>query len=438
MRDPSGRVDLSGDRVTRVLYDGLPAGHFLESPIAKDLLKSAALVPYEISADRRTIYASKVPFVTYPYEWCNEQLRDAADLTLTISEAVLDAGFELKDASAWNIIFDGVRPIFCDHLSFEQIRGRQWWAFAQFVRHFVLPLTLARFRKLGARESFKLNRDGLTPEQAKDLMGLRRFATRFWPLMLTGKAGAGSKLDKKTPVSAEGSFHRNLYALLRWFLKGASAKDAKSTWGDYTQERAHYTDAASDFKRKLVGHWLVQCAPEWVIDFGCNTGEFSNLALEAGARVIAIDLDHEAIQKLYRQLKVKGVPVYPVVANLDDLSGGRGWAGREFPGLVMRLTGSSDVAMMLALVHHLAISASVPYSEIAKLAAQMTKKYVIVELLDASDPLVVLLAQQRDRSPAEFGIEKQKEAFLSLFEMIDEQPVPGSQRVLCLMKKRDA
>lgn len=436
MRDPSGCVDLSGDKVLRSLYDVLPREDFLETSCASELVASRALVAFQIGSDRKEIYSEKVGFVTYPHEWCNEQLSDAAALTLTISEEALGAGFELKDASAWNVIFNGARPVFCDHLSFKKIDSRQWWAFAQFVRHFVYPLVLARFRKLLVKDAFKLSRDGLSPELARDILGLRRFATRYWPLMIVGNGAALGAAPKATKSMQGVSFHKNLYALLRWLLKGALPRDVKSTWGEYTQERAHYSDSASEFKRLVVGRWLNQCSPKWAVDFGCNTGEFSELAIGVGAQVVAVDLDHEAVLKLYRKFKVTGDMVYPVVANLDDLSGGRGWAGREFPGLVARMAGLADMVMMLALIHHLAISSSVPYLEIAQLAAQVTNDYLIVELLDASDPLVGVLAAQRDRKPEEFSLEKQRVAFLSFFDIVEEQPVPGSRRLLCLMKKR--
>ena len=46
----------------------------------------------------------------------------------------LAEGCELKDATAWNVIFAGSRPVFCDHLSFRPLPSRQWWAFGQFLR----------------------------------------------------------------------------------------------------------------------------------------------------------------------------------------------------------------------------------------------------------------------------------------------------------------
>ena len=51
-----------------------------------------------------------VPFISYPYEWCLRELRDAALLTLELQRRALDAGFILRDASAYNVQFIGGYP----------------------------------------------------------------------------------------------------------------------------------------------------------------------------------------------------------------------------------------------------------------------------------------------------------------------------------------
>ena len=41
-----------------------------------------------------------VPFVSYPYEWCFQQLKEAASLILKIQKIALGYNMSLKDASA--------------------------------------------------------------------------------------------------------------------------------------------------------------------------------------------------------------------------------------------------------------------------------------------------------------------------------------------------
>jgi SAM-dependent methyltransferase len=432
VRDPLGSIRVGSEHIYRSLYLALPPDHFLHDGAARKMVELGQLVPFQLITEKE-ITSPRIAFVTYPHEWCNAQFLDAAELTLALSEAALPRGHELKDASAWNVIFDGCKPVFCDHLSFQKISDKRWWAFAQFVRHFILPLCLAKYRQLNASASFVISRDGIDPDVGRSLMGARRFFTRYWLLLLKPRASA--QAGRSHAGVASNTNHKNLYAMTRWLLDGVRhVRRSTSTWLNYTEERAHYTQLASGEKYRVVGTWLAALAPAWVIDLGCNTGEFSKLAASAGAKVVAIDMDHESVQELY--LSNKGEQIYPVVANFDDLSGGRGWGGNEFPGLLTRLVDHADMLMMLAVVHHLAISSAIPYDTIAATAAGLTKRYLIIELLDAGDPLVQQLAAQRSRLPAEFSISLQRNAFDRYFTTLEIIDIPESSRQLLLMEKK--
>jgi hypothetical protein len=52
-----------------------------------------------------------IPFISYPYEWSFNQLKDAALVTLQIQKMALKYGMCLKDASAYNIQFRNGKPI---------------------------------------------------------------------------------------------------------------------------------------------------------------------------------------------------------------------------------------------------------------------------------------------------------------------------------------
>ena len=444
MRDPAGRLEFDQTSVVRHHCAPLPDTHFLRMAIARHLVETGALVDFEI-ADEVTTVSPRIPFVTYPEEWTNAQLLDAGRLTLAICDLILPAGFELKDASAWNVLFCGTQPVFCDHLSFQPVAQSQWRAFGQFARHFLLPLCLHRIKNMDARTAFVLNQDGLHPDQARTLFGVGRFLTRYWPLMLAysdtpaNRQKHGRQKDKRQKDGARAhglrQYHRNLYALSEWLLGSlVPRRTIQSHWARYAGERMHYTSEAAQVKRAAVTNWLTELAPAWVVDAGCNTGEFSLLAHAAGASVIAIDQDHDSVQTLY--LSHRGERrIYPVVASLADLSGGRGWCGKEFPGLFARLEQLADLVMMLALIHHLAISHSVPYEEIAGLATSLTKRHLILEFIGADDPLVARLCVQRQRRPEEFSLDRQRAAFSKQFRMVNEVRLPGTCRIVALLER---
>lgn len=436
MRDPDGAVAFTDTTVVRARAQPLPDNHFLRSPLAHRWRDSGAIVPYALLPDSRTILAERVPFVSLPTEWTDTQLWDAASLTLDLQLHAVEEGFDMKDASAWNVLFHGTRATFCDLMSFEPLVDRRWWPAGQFSRHFILPLLLAQRRGLHAHLAFAAWRDGVPDEVARRQLGWTRYLTRYWPLMAPSRrSGPSEPAAPQLPREALYAYRRNLHAGLRWMLQGVRPQPPRAGfraggWHGYTAGRTHYDDASLTRKRETVGRWLGALRPAWVGDLGCNDGEFSRMALDTGARVVSIDGDHDCIDALYRSA-ARQERWFPVVAQLDDIGTGRGWAGTEFPGLAQRLHGRFDLLLMLAVIHHLAIGASVPLPAVAALAAGWTREHLIVEWLDPADPQVRALCEQRRRDPADFSLAAQRAAFEQAgFRVEEEVKLAPAARVL--------
>lgn len=441
MRDPQASLTFEADRVLRHLNAPLAPDHFLHSGLARLWVERGDLVQFEILSPT-TLAARRLKFVTHPFEWSDSQLHAAARFTLRLQEEAVAAGFDLKDASAWNVIFDGTRPVFCDLMSLQPLRDKKWWAAGQFARHFILPLLLSRRRGLQAHQAFAMWRDGVPEHVAREMLGPTRFFGRYWPLMASGptrdahNAAAGS-CPRDDDSDAIKSFRSSLLGGLSWMLDGVSPRPDQARhatyWQDYAEARAHYEANTLEVKRQQVAQWLARLKPAWALDLGCNAGEFSRLASAAGAQVIAVDADHGAMERVWASADPA---LHPVVAHLDDLSGGRGWAGREHPGLADRLVQSVDLTMMLALIHHLAVSASIPLQEIAAFAARCTRRALIIELISSDDVQLRSLCEQRLRDPLEFGIDRQKAAFAAAgFELIEQVELGSGERMLALMRR---
>lgn len=446
MRDPAARLVMVADRVVRELRDPLPADHFLNSSLARSWRERGDLVDFTI-VDDRTVTARRIPFVSLPPEWSDLQLFQAAELTLRLQREAVEAGYDLKDASAWNVLFDGGRPVFCDLLSFEPLTRKRWWAAGQFARHFLLPLLLSARRGLPAYKAFQAWRDGVPHDVARRMMGASRFLTRYWPLMAEGGGAPAtaevSANEAKSSVDLEAirRFRAGLDPSLGWMLRGVDPRRRlpdPSTWGDYVSERGHYTDADLAAKRERVAGWARSLAPTRALDLGCNSGEFSRLvaASSVSTEVIGVDLDHGAISRAVAQ---GGDRLNFLVAPLDDLRGGYGWSGQEHAGLAQRLRGHADLTLMLALTHHLTIGASIPLPAVAAFAAAMTRRWLVVELIAPQDVQIALMQSQRDRSDAFPNVDEQLRIFQSAGLVARERvPLPTGTRELVLFERAEA
>ncbi len=139
-RDPSGFLFSQDGLIYRQVnttykenYD-----HLMNSGLYKTLVDLKLLIPHEEVSinyarnDRayKILKPELIPFISYPYEWCFSQLKDAALTTLEIQKKALNFGMILKDSSAYNIQFLKGKPIFIDTISFEKYsEGYPWVAF---------------------------------------------------------------------------------------------------------------------------------------------------------------------------------------------------------------------------------------------------------------------------------------------------------------------
>ncbi|HHP7235409.1 MAG TPA: hypothetical protein ACFCUC_12320 [Desulfobacterales bacterium] len=102
-------------------------------------------------------------------------MKDAALLTLDLHIQALKSGFLLKDSSAYNIQFLDGKPIFIDHLSFDQAEKYDIWpAYGQFCRHFLAPLALMAKIDPGLNGLLKLHVDGIPLPLACKLLPMRK------------------------------------------------------------------------------------------------------------------------------------------------------------------------------------------------------------------------------------------------------------------------
>ena len=469
-RDPAGSCYLYRDRILRrVAADAVQDFEtFLQTDCARrfgeqkqwvntrrlDHREAAALaeVPelQKVSAAAAGTWYEheRIFFPSYPHEWPPEMLWDAGRLTLELARSAAAGGFGLKDATPYNILFRGSEPVFIDVLSFERRHPADpiWLPEAQFVRTFLLPLLANRRWNFPLADVFTTHRDGLEPEDVYRFCGpLEKFRPRMLalvsiPTWLSRRAPADeAKIyqprrladPEKAQFILESLFRRLERALQR--LEPVARRN--SVWSDYMETHS-YDDPAFAAKEAFVRDALREFRPARVLDAGANTGHFSLLAAEAGAEVVAVDLDPTCVGNIWRQARRQKRNVLPLVINLARPSPALGWANRECPSFLDRAAGRFDGLLMLALIHHLLVSERVPLEEILRLAAQVTKSLLVAEFVPPSDAMFRRIARGRDHLYAGLDAARFEAACRPYFEIVRSQALPGTQRQLyCLRRK---
>ncbi len=276
-RDPSGFCISLGERFLRAVAEDKVAEveTFLVSRFGKSLLESGRLIPTRLLAKTevadcladsdfqqclhgRRVGAvfehERIEFPSFPYEWPPEMLYAGGRLTLEVAQEALEADYTLKDATPYNILFRGPKPIFVDLLSFEPRQHGEciWRPYAQFVRTFLLPLLANKYFGRSLADVFLTHRDGLEPEEVyRSCRGIRKLLPPFLsyvslPTWLSGKARK-SQVYNQPPLANDEKARFIVQTLLKRLERGFEKlrpTSRKSTWSDYTACNS-YDSAAS-------------------------------------------------------------------------------------------------------------------------------------------------------------------------------------------------
>ena len=449
-RDPKGHIYLKNNRVFRTIRTpGMADFRAVEDTgLLSDLVERGWLLPYEDVAigdlpfkaedgTERVLEHPKLPFVSYPYEWCFSELQDAALLHLDIQIAALDAGVTLSDATAYNVQFVGGKPVFIDHLSFQPYReGEMWLGHKQFTDQFLNPLLLTAKTGVSFNNWF---RGGLEGIPATDLSPLLPLRSKFGLKMFT-QVVLQARLEKKNRhnLSADAAdrirntkfpkaAYRGMLTSLRGWIAGLKPKGLLTEWGDYTTTTS-YTDDEAAKKDAFVRGFSETVKPSMLLEIGCNRGDYAKAALEAGAKhVIGIDGDPAAIEDSYRLSKAENLAFTPILMNFGNPSPSQGWAEGERDGLAARAP--ADGMQALALIHHLAIGGNVPLERCVDWLMSLAKQGVI-EFVPKTDPMAKMLLQLRDDIFADYTLETFITAIERRGRIVKQETVTKSGRVL--------
>jgi hypothetical protein len=447
-RDPSGFVfqqegtlyrQVNG--VHREHYD-----HLMGSGLYEKLVGDGLLIPHEETGDPltsdayRVVRPERVGFVSYPYEWCFGQLKDAALATLRIQKTSLDFGMSLRDASAYNIQFHGGRPVLVDTLSFERLQeGVPWIAYRQFCQHFLAPLALMAYKDVRLGQLLRTNIDGIPLDLAASLLprGARLRFSLFLHLFSHAKSQRRHEADAAPPRTGKRftlRAFRGLIDSLESAVRHLDWTPERSVWTGYYAEGLVYTEEALNHKKELVRKFVEEVAPKSVWDLGGNVGVFARIAAGQGIPTVCFEVDPSCVEADYRQVVAEGeTNLLPLVLDLTNPSPAIGWANRERQSLVER--GPADMVLALALVHHLAIGNNVPLPMVAEFLGDVGT-WLLVEFVPKDDPQGQRLLATREDIFPHYTVEGFEEAFAQRFHIERREEIRESPRILYLMRRR--
>jgi len=436
-RDPAGRIFFHEDLVYREIFQtGKERIKFLQdNNILKEIIENDFLIESQevndlnlqkVNKNSIIFKHEKLKFISYPYEWTFNELKDAAIFHLNFQLFLLEKNAKLIDASAYNIQFRKNKPIFIDLLSIDKYNeGEYWNAHKQFCENFLNPLILTAKKGINFNNWFRGNLEGISTSELSSILNLKEIInpTIFFHVYLLNKIEnkaiknpkkAALKIKKSRGLSKK-SFKSMLIGLKN-FINSLNSSKKMTVWDKYSVTNT-YTDEEESNKVKVVNNFLGKNSFNFIADLGCNDGKYSNLAINSGVKtVIGFDFDLKVLDKAYLNAKKKGANFLPLYLDLTNPSGNLGWDDKERKSFKNR--SNFDGILALALVHHLAIAKNIPLDQILNWITKLAPKGII-EFVPKNDPTTQLMLNLKGDIFPDYN-EKNFHQILSTIANVDE------------------
>lgn len=446
-KDPAGFVFEYGGQVYRQVnqYYARQFEHLINSGLYEQLTQRGELIPHQ-QLDRNltqskewytTLLPEPVDYISYPYEWCFEQLRDAAQLTLGMVRTAVQHSMILKDATPFNVQFHKGKPVFIDTLSFDLYNPKQpWIAYRQFCQSFLFPLYLEHYLKTDIQKILSSYIDGIPVDFIARLLPLKsRLSLGVWLHVYLQQTANGSQKPGK---AAETRFSRkklmDLVSHLTNIIQHFPAERIyNSTWSNYYEDTILSQEYLRE-KENIVREFCGATKSKTVLDLGANDGHFSKLFAGYGMQVVATDADSRCIARLYQEVKKNKITnILPLILDIANPSPAIGFQNRERAAFHERI--QTGLVAALALIHHLVIGRNISLPALAEYFNNIAPE-LIIEFVPKEDKKVQQMLATRPDTFADYNQTTFEAGFSKYFEITVKKDIPGTSRVLYYMKRK--
>lgn len=247
-------------------------------------------------------------------------------------------------------------------------------------------------------------------------------------------------------VAKQVSSAENIYNFVSIALEYVSAihkEFSKTIWIGYQDDEWNWSHKQELWSEKMKNaiSLIRKVQVDTVIDLAGNMGWYGSYLCHELKYSIVLDIDYACIDDLWNRCKnldIKNVfPLYMSVCSptldyyRDDPISNSGivsWRKNAFDRM------KADLAMALAIIHHLVFRQQLTFEEIIDQFSKFTRKYLIIEYVDIEDQYII----DFQRTGFEWYTEENFVSELSKkFDILETLPsTPSETRTLYLCKKR--
>lgn len=422
------------------LYRDLLAEGFIRELVDRQLLVDTWATEWTTSEFPLIVRHRVLPVVSFVSEWCGSQLKAAALSILELELALRPRGLTLRDINPWNLLFDGVHPLYVDFSSIAPLPDQDYWASNnEFNEFYLYPLLL--FEHGLSRVARRLLCDPWTGIKANDLqlMGILPKPRRSQRDVAYSKAKQlGGAL---IPPALRPIVKQSARAILNLSRRDHDSTDTVSqilalrdrvaklaVIGPQTRWAGYYENNFPDFtpskkwtsKHHSIYSVIEEVKPQTLLDIGANRGWYSQMAASRGVRVIAADSDETSINELYSDAKTAKLGIHSVFMDIRFPEPAQGPGYKLFESAAQRF--KSDMVLALAIVHHMTFAWDMSFQQTVENLAMFSTKWLVVEFIGRNDPAVQRLWKSKLSNSPWYNLETFKAALGRHYTIVKQVP----------------
>ena len=394
------------------------------------------LVPTKISQEylgqngEIVLEHERIRDINFLFEWSREMTKDAGIFLIDVTIAMIKEGLYLKDSHAFNITFSNKKPIFFDYGSIVENPKKIGFVWiSHFFHNFLFPVAYFSVSEGSKYRNFAIQ------HLDKPFNSLRFLYFTFLKNPLHTINVLFHYLSFVVQCRYVKTVEQQLKILLnlRGYLFNLEIAYPKTRWSDYYENQKHNFGDKNlwDSKMFQVEQLSKRISPASILDIGGNTGLYSEVIRQAQpklAHLILTDYDEVAIDFAYRDPLLNHNPYVTDFHNLirDTIVYWRPPKQTIYPSFSTRNT--ADLAIMLALIHHLTYFQHTSFQDIVKVLHKVSKKWIIVEFISNNDFHVQKWFRTKNIKPiTNYTLENFIHELQKYFRIIDSVPC-GKER----------
>lgn len=322
--------------------------------------------------------------ISYCYEWAPETFKDSVSFVLNLISKLTAYNLGIDDGHALNLtIHNGNFKLvdfgaLCNHVTEPGV-------LVEFLNTQVLPYILICKNEVEKAYMYLKNADiNFYPVDVKGYLT----STEFRALMDLYSKAIDCVSEKNVVLFVDAT---------KTFLNEISVIDEETRWEGYQNDEWEWSPDKQKWSAKMTSviELLEEIKPKTIIDLAGNMGWYGSYLREKVDYSIIADLDTSCVGYLWKKIRKEHfnnvIPVYmslcsPSTAYYKDypissecIQPWRESAEKRF---------KCDVAIALAIVHHLAFAQQLSFTEIINQISVFTTKYLIIEFIEQTDQYI--------------------------------------------------